>query len=66
IAADDRMESHYLLHAVTGELHWRMENHRAAAASFRRALQLAHVGPEQQHLARMLERSEDGGARYDR
>ncbi|MET0263091.1 MAG: DUF6596 domain-containing protein [Rariglobus sp.] len=59
IAADDRMESHYLLHAVTGELHWRMENHRAAALSFRRALQLAQVGPEQLHLVRMLERSEE-------
>ncbi len=53
----DRLESHYLLHAVTGELHWRLKNERAAAASFRRALALAHVGPEQVYLARMLERS---------
>jgi RNA polymerase sigma-70 factor (ECF subfamily) len=59
IAQRDRLESHYLLHAVTGELHWRMKNFRAAAESFRRALQLAQVGPEQMHLTRMLERSTD-------
>ncbi len=53
----ERLESHYLLHAVLGELHWRREDHRAAAEHFRRALQLAHVGPEQQFLARMLDRS---------
>jgi RNA polymerase sigma factor (sigma-70 family) len=54
----ERLESHYLLHAVVGELHWRLGNHRAAAESFRRALQLAHVGPEQLHLTRMLERAD--------
>jgi RNA polymerase sigma-70 factor (ECF subfamily) len=59
ITQRDRLESHYLLHAVTGELHWRMKNFRAAAESFRRALQLAQVGPEQLHLTRMLERSTD-------
>ena len=32
------------------------------ALSFRRALALAHVGPEQAYLARMLERSLDDGA----
>jgi RNA polymerase sigma-70 factor (ECF subfamily) len=53
----DRLDSHYLLHAVTGEFHWRLKNHQAAAESFRRALQLAQVGPEQLHLARMLERT---------
>jgi RNA polymerase sigma factor (sigma-70 family) len=56
IAPRDKLESHYLLHAVTGELHWRLKNHRAAAESFRRALQLAQVGPEQLYLTRMLER----------
>jgi RNA polymerase sigma-70 factor (ECF subfamily) len=55
----DRLETHYLLHAVTGELHWRLGDERAAAESFRRALALAHVGPEQAHLARMAERSAD-------
>ena len=53
----DRLESHYLLHAVIGELHWRLNEHQAAAQSFRRALQFAQVGPEQLHLTRMLERS---------
>jgi len=53
----DRLESHYLLHAVTGELHWQLKDERAAADSFRRALALAHVGPEQAYLTRMLERS---------
>ena len=59
IAQRDRLEPHYLLHAVTGELHWRLKNFRAAAESFRRALQLSQVGPEQMHLTRMLERSTD-------
>lgn len=53
----ERLESHYLLHAVTGELQWRMKNHRAAAESFRQALKLAHVGPEQLYLTRMLDRA---------
>ena len=57
----ERLESHYLLHAVTGELHWRLKDERAATGSFRRALALAHVGPEQVYLARMLERSEELG-----
>ncbi|HEV8073048.1 MAG TPA: sigma-70 family RNA polymerase sigma factor [Opitutaceae bacterium] len=55
----DRLESHYLLHAVVGELHWRLKDHRAAAESFRQALHLAQVGPEQLYLTRMLERSGD-------
>ncbi|HEY8993427.1 MAG TPA: sigma-70 family RNA polymerase sigma factor [Lacunisphaera sp.] len=61
IAAIDqraKLESHYLLHAVEGELHWRLGNAKNAAASFRRALGFAHVGPEQAFLSRMLERSE--------
>jgi RNA polymerase sigma-70 factor (ECF subfamily) len=52
----ERMENHYLLHAVIGELHWRMKHERDAAESFRRSLALAHVGPEQVYLTRMLER----------
>lgn len=59
----DRLESHYLLHAVMGELHWRMDDHRAAAGNFRRALHLAQVGPEQHYLTRRLERSTDATAR---
>lgn len=56
----ERLESHYLLHAVIGELELRMKNHRAASESFRRALQLASVGPEQTYLTRMLSRMEEG------
>ena len=53
----DRIESHYLLHAVVGELQWRLKSDCAAAESFRRALQLAQVGPEQHYLTQMLERT---------
>ncbi len=56
----ERLESYYLLHAVVGELQLRLTNDRAAAESFRRALQLSRVGPEQLYLARMLERSSRG------
>ncbi len=37
-----------------GELQSTLTNHAAAAESFRRALQLSEVGPEQAHLARRL------------
>jgi RNA polymerase sigma-70 factor (ECF subfamily) len=53
----EQIESHYLLHAVSGELHWRLRRHDAAAASFRRARALARVGTEQVHLERLLERT---------
>jgi RNA polymerase sigma factor (sigma-70 family) len=59
----ERLESHYLLHAVIGELHWRLKDHRAAAESFRRALQLAEVGPEQLYLTRMVERADEAPAK---
>jgi RNA polymerase sigma factor (sigma-70 family) len=59
----ERLESHYLLHVVLGELHWRMNHHRAAAGNFRRALHLAQVGPEQNYLTRMLERTEEAKSR---
>lgn len=57
IRQGDRLESLYLLHTVVGELNWRLGRHAQAAASFRKALGLAKVGPEQHRLARMLERS---------
>lgn len=52
----ERLDSHYLFHAVSGEFHWRAGDARAAAESFRRALALAHVGPEQAYLAHWVER----------
>ncbi|HZZ56536.1 MAG TPA: sigma-70 family RNA polymerase sigma factor [Opitutaceae bacterium] len=56
IADRRRLEDNYLLHAVAGELHWRLGENPAAAEHFRRALQLAQVGPEQAYLAQQLER----------
>ncbi len=53
----DLIESHHLYHAVIGELQQQLGQHQAAAESFRRALKLAQVGPEQTHLARQLERT---------
>jgi RNA polymerase sigma factor (sigma-70 family) len=64
IAQRDKLDQHYLLHAVTGELHWRLKNHQAAAWCFRRALSLAQVGPEQAYLARLVDRT--GGDLSDR
>jgi RNA polymerase sigma-70 factor (ECF subfamily) len=65
IPGRDRLESNYLLHAVLGELNWRLDRHAAAAGNFRRALHLAQVGPEQQYLARMLERVDSAAANPD-
>ncbi|HEY3664265.1 MAG TPA: sigma-70 family RNA polymerase sigma factor, partial [Chthoniobacterales bacterium] len=48
------IETHHLFHAVAGELKQQLGRHEEAAESFRRALQLAEVGPEQKHLARLL------------
>ncbi len=52
----ERLDSHYLYHAVAGEMAGRLGDHAAAATSYRRALDLVRVGPEQIHLARKLER----------
>ncbi len=54
----EKLRSHYLVHAVTAELRWRLRDHAGAAESFRHALRLAEVGPEQLHLAHLLERVE--------
>lgn len=55
-AVRDRLETYYLLHAVTGEFHWRLDHRTEAITSFRRARELARVGPEQLYLDRLLER----------
>ncbi len=47
---------------MLGELHWRLNHHRAAAGNFRRALHLAQVSPEQLYLTRMLERVDLAGS----
>lgn len=41
-----------------GILIWCMNEHRAAAGNFRRALHWAQVGPEHNHLTRMIDRAE--------
>lgn len=61
----ERLETQHLVHAVVGELHQRLGEHRQAAASFRRALALARVGPEQTHLTRQLEQLEADAAPDD-
>ena len=53
----DRLEPNHLFHAVVGELNLRLNDNHAAAESFRRAHELAEVGPEQAHLVRMMEKS---------
>lgn len=58
IAQRERLENQYLIHAVVGELYWKLGRHAEAAENFRRALQLAEVGPEQHYLGRRLEASE--------
>ena len=57
IPQSDRLEKHYLLHAVRGELLWQLKDYAGAAQSFRRALQLAQVGPEQTYISRLLNRT---------
>lgn len=59
ISQREKLENHYLLHAVVGELAHRLGRHEEAMKNFRRALHFARVGPEQLHLAKMLERSVD-------
>ncbi|HRJ47415.1 MAG TPA: sigma-70 family RNA polymerase sigma factor [Opitutaceae bacterium] len=54
----EKLDRHYLLYTVTGELHWRLNHHQAAAWNYRKALSLAQVGPEQAYLVRMIERSQ--------
>lgn len=53
----ERLESNHLFHAVLGELHLRLGDNATAAENFRRAHELAQVGPEQDHLVRMMEKS---------
>jgi RNA polymerase sigma-70 factor (ECF subfamily) len=53
----DRLEPNHLFHAVVGELNLRLYDNQAAAESFRRAHELAQVGPEQAHLVRMMKKS---------
>lgn len=57
----EKLDTNHLLHAVIGELEMRQQKPKEAAVSFRRALELSQVGPEQAYLARMLEKAEAAG-----
>jgi RNA polymerase sigma-70 factor (ECF subfamily) len=46
----DRIEGHYLIHAVRGDLLARLDRRTEAVDAFGRAAELAEVGPEQEHL----------------
>lgn len=49
------LESYYLLYAVLGEFEMRMNHSRAAAAHFRKAMQLAEIKSEQVFLSKRLQ-----------
>jgi predicted RNA polymerase sigma factor len=51
------IDSYYLLHAVLGEFELRLDHFDAAAAHFRRSLQLAEIKAEQDFLKRRLQTS---------
>lgn len=53
------LESYYLLHAVLGEFEARMNHPRAAAAHFRKSLQLAEIKSEQAFLSQRLQACEN-------
>lgn len=52
------LESYYLLYAVLGEFELRLKHPQAAAAHFRKALQLAEIKSEQAFLAQRLRECE--------
>jgi RNA polymerase sigma factor (sigma-70 family) len=52
------LDSYYLLHAVLGEFEARLNHPRAAAAHFRKALQLAAIRSEQNFLSKRLQTCE--------
>jgi RNA polymerase sigma-70 factor (ECF subfamily) len=53
------LESYYLLYAVLGEFELRLRHAPAAAAHFRRSMQLAEIKSEQAFLAKRLEVCEE-------
>jgi RNA polymerase sigma factor (sigma-70 family) len=54
------LESYYLLHAVLGEFEARLKHSEAAAAHFRKAMQLAEIKSEQAFLSKRLLACEQG------
>ncbi|MBI1177752.1 sigma-70 family RNA polymerase sigma factor [bacterium] len=54
------LESYYLLYAVLGEFEVRMQHLDAAAAHFRKSIQLAEIQSERQFLSQRLRACEEG------
>jgi len=57
------LESYYLLYAVLGEFEARLNHSQAAAAHFRKSLQLAEIKSEQVFLSKRLQACEAGALR---
>ena len=57
------LESYYLLYAVLGEFEARLNHSQAAAAHFRKSLQLAEIKSEQAFLSKRLQACEAGALR---
>ena len=57
------LESYYLLYAVLGEFEARLNHSQAAAAHFRKSLQLAEIKSEQVFLSKRLQACEAGAFR---
>jgi predicted RNA polymerase sigma factor len=53
------LESYYLLHAVLGEFEWRRNRPGAAAAHFKKSLELADMKSEQAFLSKRLQSCEE-------
>ncbi|HEY6167903.1 MAG TPA: sigma factor, ECF subfamily protein, partial [Verrucomicrobiae bacterium] len=53
------LESYYLLYAVIGEFESRLNHPQAAAAHFRKSLQLAEINSEQAFLSKRLQACEE-------
>jgi RNA polymerase sigma factor (sigma-70 family) len=53
------LESYHLLYAVLGELELRLNHSQAAAAHFRKSMQLAEIKSEQEFLSKRLQACED-------
>jgi RNA polymerase sigma factor (sigma-70 family) len=55
-----KLDSYYLLYAVTGELQMRLNNHKAAAEQFRKSFELAAAKSERAFLLKRLQCCGDG------
>jgi RNA polymerase sigma factor (sigma-70 family) len=49
------LQSYYLLHAILGEFEWRLDRPQAAAAHFRKSLELVEIKSERAFLSKKLQ-----------